>query len=229
MINALTTNQLTSTIRANLSEIIAGDIEATQIKLSDSTDKQILLANGTAVDLGANVYKPIGGVSTLEYSWVITSQFDGTGTWLRDAPFQTQKDNDYKNIIKEINIDRDCITFKFNGQEIGTTSAKYGMFHAGYYTVGLSQGSLVLHSSGIVYIGAYLHWTSQGGLTNIPITVGYVDEEFIFIIIEEDIFGEIVANLIVPALGPVGGMTLKKLIQDHQPLIQSVEKDQNKR
>ncbi|KAA6377639.1 MAG: hypothetical protein EZS28_026834 [Streblomastix strix] len=89
--------------------------------------------------LGANVYKPIGGVSTLEYSWVISSQFDGTGTWLRDAPFQIQKDDDYKNINWGIYIDRDCIVLKFYGQVVATTSAKSGIFHVGDYVVALSQ------------------------------------------------------------------------------------------
>ncbi|KAA6380353.1 MAG: hypothetical protein EZS28_024121 [Streblomastix strix] len=58
-------------------------------------------------------------------------------------------------------------------------TAKSGVFHAGDYVVGLSQGSLVLHSSGIVYSSVYLHWTSKGVQTSIPVTVGYVDAEFI--------------------------------------------------
>ncbi|KAA6389685.1 MAG: hypothetical protein EZS28_014787 [Streblomastix strix] len=153
-------------------------------KLVDTKDTGIRINKGTRgqpsnIYLGSNVYKPIGVVSTSEYGWVITSQFDGTDIWLRDAPFQIQKDDDYKNINKEIYVDRDCTQLKFNGKVIDTTSAKRVQFHGDDYAVGLRQDSLVLLSSGIVYINAYLRWISYCGLTSIPVIMGYVDEEFI--------------------------------------------------
>ncbi|KAA6380102.1 MAG: hypothetical protein EZS28_024371 [Streblomastix strix] len=95
------------------------------------------------------------------------------------SQFRIQKYEDQAYDFKGLIIDFDCSTLKFNNQFIAPIMAKSAIFHAGDYVVGLSQGSLVLHSSGIVYISAYHNWVSKGGMTSIPVIMGYVDADFI--------------------------------------------------